>query len=69
MGSQHTGNKTRHSEREERESVSELKRTLKKSEARVKEVTEINEQWALESQERASEIKVLQIQLQDAKYV
>ena len=51
----------------ETEIIHQLKKKLAKSESRNKELAEINEQWALESQERASELKITQIQLEDAQ--
>ena len=44
-----------------------LKKRLTNAESRIRELTAINEQWAIESQEKDSEIKVLQIQLEDAE--
>lgn len=45
----------------------QLKKRLTNAESRIRELTTINEQWAIESQEKASEIKVFQIQLEDAQ--
>ena len=45
----------------------QLKKRLTNAESRIRELTAINEQWAIESQEKDSEIKVLQIQLEDAE--
>ena len=53
-------------ERGEGGEVAGIKKQLVKSEAQVKELVTTNEQWAIEAGEKASEITVLQIQLQDA---
>ena len=51
----------------ERESTPRVRREQQELEARVKELTVINEQWALECQEKASQVTILQIQLEDAQ--
>ena len=51
----------------EAETIRELRKKLVTLQSRIKELTAINEQWALESQEKASEMKIVQIQLDDAE--
>ena len=50
---------------EEEKELVQLRKTVKKLDARVTELIATNEQWAIEAGEAASERAVLQIQLQD----
>ena len=66
----HQNGTTEHSttlEKREGEEMARLNNMLRKSNARVEELLATNNQWAEEAEERASEVTVLQIQLQDAQ--
>lgn len=57
----------RHTNKKE-EQIHQIQGRYGKLESRNKELVGINEQWALECQEKMSHITVLNIQLEDAKY-